>query len=1020
MNNHLLIGLGGTGGKILKAFKKRLWREFPNDNEHGNTDSHSFAFLYVDSSDSMVANPTEQSWHVVGVPQTACFTKNEFLQIDTGGTPISNLISNSQSLPTLKPIITRATALQKTVGNIDVAAGQMRRAGRIMFALKANEFVNKIKAAFNSLSTKTGLDNLHIMIFGGLCGGTGSGSIIDAICLCRKQFSTARIEVYAQYPEGITTWDKGRYFQNGYAALEELNALNCGAWTPYDVTSDRGAKYPNTCKDFGLVLYSERNKSGSRFQIEDLPEIVSNHVYHKVFTTENAITTDYFQTLSSENIHQCDKIEYNQYDGSPARTTCIASFGIKRIVYPEKKFKNRAAYELTKDAIYKLTFNNYNSTARCYANEKHTGVVYTVVKDNLERWKLTKEHLMLDKEVIQFANTQHSNWDSIWDIATSSLSFDDAKANDDATHNAIRGLKDYVDDIFLSSFRNKVGCHEWYANQMSLVHEYALNISKGVENAIYDSWKNGIGGYALNDLPQIATDIITHVRAMVGQLPSEQTKLTDDIENFQDAIEGEIIQYPNRDNWKVFQSTITKEDAFNNAINILYNLYCAKTEFESKEFEQALLNDLLIQFTKMSKNIASFVEAMDKAHKEVLSNIAKRMGVVRDMELYEIDNVNVNDFVDYHRHTKSDVDAIADAFRSAFTTDETNNSHNFGYVAEQMTLENAVCESVETKVAKVIERLHYNDVNSQIIKHPFLGTTVFDQLQNEATASGDPNYLTNFVNKIEKQSEVMLLIDTNQFQKNIAQVGQAEKIPMNYNQKHWLVSYPGANLPPQQQAFAQKLRQAFQGALTSPNGTTPQFDDTYEISNEITVALASNMLPIRSINNWDWNSNVLKEKYDDLIRQNPDNEMLLHSEDDIANKLPSLLLEVQAVNPEDFRMYLYIAAVEKFIESGMDNNNDEGWVLNGDPDDIGNIAKTLIGKKFTEIETAITEDNKNLLTNKVCAYIPTIKHLDGNARREKQALIKQCAIANLQGLNVASPTYKDFYSAMQNAIKLYD
>lgn len=28
--NHLLIGLGGTGGKILKAFKKKLYEEFPD------------------------------------------------------------------------------------------------------------------------------------------------------------------------------------------------------------------------------------------------------------------------------------------------------------------------------------------------------------------------------------------------------------------------------------------------------------------------------------------------------------------------------------------------------------------------------------------------------------------------------------------------------------------------------------------------------------------------------------------------------------------------------------------------------------------------------------------------------------------------------------------------------------------------------------------------------------------------------------------------------------------------------
>lgn len=29
--NHILIGLGGTGGKVLKAFRKRLFQEYNDD-----------------------------------------------------------------------------------------------------------------------------------------------------------------------------------------------------------------------------------------------------------------------------------------------------------------------------------------------------------------------------------------------------------------------------------------------------------------------------------------------------------------------------------------------------------------------------------------------------------------------------------------------------------------------------------------------------------------------------------------------------------------------------------------------------------------------------------------------------------------------------------------------------------------------------------------------------------------------------------------------------------------------------
>ena len=31
--NHILVGLGGTGGKILRAFKMRMFEEFPTNEE---------------------------------------------------------------------------------------------------------------------------------------------------------------------------------------------------------------------------------------------------------------------------------------------------------------------------------------------------------------------------------------------------------------------------------------------------------------------------------------------------------------------------------------------------------------------------------------------------------------------------------------------------------------------------------------------------------------------------------------------------------------------------------------------------------------------------------------------------------------------------------------------------------------------------------------------------------------------------------------------------------------------------
>lgn len=49
--NHILVGLGGTGGKILRAFKMRMFEEFPTAELRKQ---QPVSLLYVDSTDEMM------------------------------------------------------------------------------------------------------------------------------------------------------------------------------------------------------------------------------------------------------------------------------------------------------------------------------------------------------------------------------------------------------------------------------------------------------------------------------------------------------------------------------------------------------------------------------------------------------------------------------------------------------------------------------------------------------------------------------------------------------------------------------------------------------------------------------------------------------------------------------------------------------------------------------------------------------------------------------------------------------
>ena len=52
MANHLIIGLGGTGGKVLREFRRRVFEEYGERNLENPKNGEYFEYVYVDSSES--------------------------------------------------------------------------------------------------------------------------------------------------------------------------------------------------------------------------------------------------------------------------------------------------------------------------------------------------------------------------------------------------------------------------------------------------------------------------------------------------------------------------------------------------------------------------------------------------------------------------------------------------------------------------------------------------------------------------------------------------------------------------------------------------------------------------------------------------------------------------------------------------------------------------------------------------------------------------------------------------------
>lgn len=130
--NHILVGLGGTGGKILKAFKMRMFEEFPVAEVR---DKLPVALLYVDSTDEMMSKDgkARPDFRVMG--QDASFTNNEFLNIK--GVDVEHILDHIFNYPSVKGIVNNVSAVKSAIGSLGQAAGQKRRAGRLLFAANA-------------------------------------------------------------------------------------------------------------------------------------------------------------------------------------------------------------------------------------------------------------------------------------------------------------------------------------------------------------------------------------------------------------------------------------------------------------------------------------------------------------------------------------------------------------------------------------------------------------------------------------------------------------------------------------------------------------------------------------------------------------------------------------------------------------------------------------------------------------------------------------------------------------------
>lgn len=897
--NHILVGLGGTGGKILKAFKMRMFEEYPTAEERKKL---PVALLYVDSTDEMMPKDgrPRSDFRVMG--QDASFTNNEFLNIKA--VDVEHILDHIGNYPSVKGIVENVSGVKSAIGSLGEAAGQKRRAGRLLFAANAIGYVNCLRDAFARCQSISGdADTLYVNIFAGLCGGTGSGSIVDVVVQTRKTFPDAVISVYAMMPEmhlPKADMDQGRYYQNGFAALAELNALQAGRWYPQDVTGKGEAKMHNDrIKGVanGLTIYSNVNENGVTVNsLKELPKIVSDYIFARIFTVnetdENLVGIKHaFRYENMDDFaYEFDEAANTGADGKMpvARTKKIASFGIKRVMYPELRIKKHITYTVGESVLYQFKYNNWRENQGFVNEERNKDYRRDYLSaDNLAKWMLDDKHLTYEVKVLE-SDADYPIFSDYWHDKAIGYAEDAKKADC-----PLNELDNIMAEFYNSHFREE-GVESFYVGKVKALPEISKEIRHKIEAELYDKWK--VGDISIVELQKVSKLLLERM----GEIRIEiESKIKEAKEEYEACDKDRIANVSEWSRLGILQRMVgVGARRYADHQGILGDYYTAKTRMVALEFAKQLAAKVFVDLGKMDADILAFSQKINEAIEETERLVAAQRKVNKGLEdmrgaIIEVsEDERMIEFEVEIKTDKIDMPNISRQLRESILPEE--EFINFGRLANELNVDD-IKDAFDIKLSEIIRAKHDEKVDSD---NKVLGLNILTQLQQKLRTDDD---IKKFAHDVVSQSGAFLKLNNDQIQLHLRnnEGNLSPTNPASINKKVILVSIPSPDQNSGLSRFADKLADAIKNSFNQSTARTDIIIDRKSPrKDELCIMTVSYNFPMRAI---DWMA-PYKERYEQFLNTgNPNtdasNAILLHSEGN-GDKMPSIFAmsdeEIQA------------------------------------------------------------------------------------------------------------------------------
>ncbi len=1004
MSSHLIIGLGGTGGKIIRALRKTIYQEFRSNDPEGV----QLGYLYVDSSPEMM-ELDDPNWKILGT--SVQLGKDSQLSIKASD--LSSRLDNIDNYPGIKPWIgsrEQWNDILRTFSGSAVLGGQKRRLGRFLFACNAAEFVRKLRLQVSyleqQLSKQVGV-TFHVCA--GLAGGTGSGSVIDVLAQIRKAFpyeasdGTApdkyRVLLYVLLPDTnpLPNWDTGNYHSNGYAALVELNALSVGKLEPHDV-SGTGERLKVGHPFNGCYAFTNENEQAVTVNISsELPGIVADFLYHKIVAIRSAPWDALRRAENGENGDSTPETLPIPGSKEGAREKKFLTFGIKRIAIPEEEIGEYLTYSFSRQVTLQLLYNNWSPTAGFLGERTHQPFrEFVERKETHAQWKLSNEHLSLSLGILP-EEMSDKKWKPIntdWETVIPHFKTDVRSGQKEVWLDELAKL---CQKRFEHDYRG-LGVANFYKTKKGDTKEEAAEIRRTIDEALFNDWMNGAEGRSLHDIGQLLGVLITSLEERLKGLPDRVEKIRG---NEKEA--SAKVQENGREWAKVgiLSAALGKLDKLLDAQAIcLQNLYTHRTWIEALGFAQLLLREVLVEVNDLKTEVDRAASMTSEELKSFENAVAERCA---DEGKGEIDERQMGkQLIRFY-----DPELVKSVSRS-FIVNEQEQRAQISRVRKEL-------------VAKVGEHLAFSRFNQRVDKATFhacleseceanarvahnnlitdgrkklLGVSIIEKLRDRY--EGEPQKLKEFAYDVVKHSCNYLTFDSLEVDKAGPGIPSVPaRIP------NFAVTLPKA---PEQAKFVASLKEAFRASRDS----SIEFLEREGKPNEITLTSVTNLFPLRFVKQ----VGFLRQKYDAKLK-GPDVErakLELHVEGDGSN-YPSLFVPSSEEIKKEGIPFLLLAKTMNLIkilenpatgsrQLAISKKDADGW--DAQPIYLG---KTFV-ESFEKLDLAnlseIGDQVRSLLNGSEYSHEEKIAQLRKGIRDEVEAIKAE------RNNNMEDPLYKRF------------